>query len=224
MIIDDPDIRIGFIDRVELDLLDAGPGCEGEVDERTVFFGIVLLLLGADGGKEAPDTELLCCLRRLCLSGSHYIPEIQVLEPGLGEFLVPDLVELIRKAADRLPVIGADAAVELEFFDLEGCALWEDQAGEVGDLVYGDDLLIGISSRLFWRLPGRICGNRGLWLLLPQGSPRILIDNLDNRFSGRRKIGRCRGGRLLFFQQVIKGYDRGCLVILRFCRGDCGWR
>ena len=114
VVVDDPYIGIRLIDRVHLHLLDTGLGVEGEVDERAVLLGVVLLFFRTDGREKDGEPELFRGGFDFCLVGDDLFLDIEVLEPCRGEFLLPDLGEFLRQGAATGAFERIDAAMQVE--------------------------------------------------------------------------------------------------------------
>ena len=96
MVVGDPDKGIRFIDRVHFHLFDAGFWDKGEVDQRAVNLGVVFVLFSTDRLEKGGKRGSFCLGLRFDLCRRDLFVKIEVLEPGIGEFLLPDLGKFLR--------------------------------------------------------------------------------------------------------------------------------
>ena len=82
MIVGNPDICIGFIDRIHFHLFDTRFGDKGQIDERPVYLWIIFYHFRTDRLENGCEAEFFCL--RLCfgLFCDDFLVDIEVLEPG----------------------------------------------------------------------------------------------------------------------------------------------
>ena len=158
MVVDNPDIRVRGVDRIDFHFLDTRLRSEGEINKGTVFLGIIFFECRMNCFEKRGQPEFFWL--ELGVFASAAISAIsRSLKPAVEKFFF----QISSKSGGRVPVPSnaADSPVQFEFLDFERYAFGEDKTGDIGDLVNIDNLLIcvrdllrssRIQNRIFYRL------------------------------------------------------------------------